>query len=121
MTKEIEEMNKAVRSLALELPEQVYNSFHAAWERFRFRMLTPITQPADVQERLDKEYPCDSNGDYSPVRFLERKAYLAGASSMQEENERLRKSLRQLVWNWDNDIWTDADIDEAREALNKQQ
>lgn len=31
----------------------------------------------------------------------------------------LLESVRQFVWNWENDIWTDADIEAAKAAIKK--
>lgn len=31
----------------------------------------------------------------------------------------LLDAVKQFVWNWENDIWTDADIESAKEVIKK--
>jgi hypothetical protein len=101
MTKEIEEMDKAVRCLALELPEQVWKEVNDRWHKCRDSLLAS----SSVQERAKELYPYPENdlykeGDADLQEMIwivdrERAAYLAGSSSIQGEVERLREQLER--------------------------
>ena len=125
MTKEIEEMDKAVRCLALELPEQVWKEVNDRWHKCRDSLLAS----SSVQERakgvLAKhwrkyamgEYHNDYEGINPPPTYdkqfiIDAMVEFAGASSMQgedlkAENERLKAALKEIAnGNWFPEIPT---------------